>query len=317
MKRPRSAVVLAAAMLCAATAIPAAAQSLFTSWFSPSTGGYTQTKYPVVLVHGILGFDTFVGLEYFWGIPGALRSGGADVITIQVSAMNSTQVRGEQLLKALQKLQATKGYTKFNLIGHSHGGPTSRYVAGVAPHMVASVTSIGSPHAGSVTADTLQAAGLLPFGGPLFTAFAQVIGLLSGNDGLPQDGYAGLYAQTSAGAAAFTSRFPQGKPTYACGTGPELVGGVRYYSYGGASVVTNLFDFGDPVLAATSVPFGFARNDGVVSPCSSRWGTVIRSDMPWNHMDQVNGFFGLRSFFAPDPPTVYRTHVNRLKSAGL
>lgn len=311
MKRRSSGLVLAAAMLCATAITPQAhAQST-----------YTQTRYPVVLVHGLFGFDTLLGVEYFYGIPSALRAGGANVIVVQVSAANSTEVRGEQLLKALQRLQANSGYTKFNLIGHSHGGPTARYVAGVAPEMVASVTTIGSPHAGSAAADAIfkvaGATGTTMLVGALTTTFMQVLGVLSNDGGLPQNGIAGGWAQTTAGAAEFTARFPQGKPTSSCGTGPELVRGVRYYSYGGSSVRTNFFDPTDIALSLTAIPFGSTRNDGLASSCSSRWGTVIRADMPWNHLDQANQAFGMRSFFAPDPPSVYRSHVNRLRSAGL
>jgi triacylglycerol lipase len=311
MKRHSSSLVLAAALLSGAVVTPTAS----------ATGTYTQTRYPVVLVHGLFGFDSLLGVEYFYGIPSALREGGAKVIVIQVSAANSTEVRGEQLLKALQQLQATQGYQKFNLIGHSHGGPTARYVAAVAPQMIASVTTIGSPNAGSATADAIfkvgGVTGTTSVLGALATSFAQLIGLLSSSGGLTENGVAGGWSQTTSGAAAFNARFPQGRPTSACGVGPELVGGVRYYSYGGASVYTNLLDPSDALLGTTSVPFGFVRNDGLASSCSSRWGTVIRADMPWNHLDQVNQAFGLRSVFAPDPPTVYRTHVNRLKSAGL
>ena len=48
--------------------------------------GYTQTKYPIVLVHGLFGFDNIGPVEYFYGIPEALRSGGAQVFVSQVSA---------------------------------------------------------------------------------------------------------------------------------------------------------------------------------------------------------------------------------------
>lgn len=41
-----------------------------------SATGYTQTRYPIVLVHGLFGFDSLGPLEYFYGVPGALRSGG-------------------------------------------------------------------------------------------------------------------------------------------------------------------------------------------------------------------------------------------------
>ena len=44
-------------------------------------------------VHGLFGFDSLFGVDYFYGIPAALRQDGA-----QVSAANSTEVRGEQLL---------------------------------------------------------------------------------------------------------------------------------------------------------------------------------------------------------------------------
>jgi triacylglycerol lipase len=311
MKRRSTGLVLAAVLACAGAVAPAAR----------AADTYTQTRYPVVLVHGLFGFSSLAGVEYFYGIPSALRAGGANVIVVQVSAANSTEVRGEQLLKTLQQLRATYGYQKFNLIGHSHGGPTTRYVAGVAPQWVASVTTIGGPHAGSATADALfqvaGATGTTPIVGGLLTAFAQTIGLLSNDGGLPQDSLAGGRSQTTAYAAAFSARFPQGKPTSACGVGPESVNGVRYYSYGGAQVLTNPFDVTDAALAVSAVPLGFTPNDGLVSSCSSRWGNVIRADMPWNHLDEVNQAFGLRSVFAPDPPTVYRTHVNRLKSAGL
>ncbi len=34
--------------------------------------GYTQTRYPIVLVHGLFGFDKLLGVDYFYGIPQAL-----------------------------------------------------------------------------------------------------------------------------------------------------------------------------------------------------------------------------------------------------
>ena len=46
-------------------------------WFGSS--GYTQTKYPIVLGHGMLGFDSILGIDYWYGIPAALRRDGASV----------------------------------------------------------------------------------------------------------------------------------------------------------------------------------------------------------------------------------------------
>eukprot|EP01034_Spumella_vulgaris_P001959 gene1959-2559_t len=124
--------------------------------------GTTQTRYPIVLVHGLFGFDSALGVDYFYGIPDALRQGGAKVYVAQVSAANSTEVRGEQLLAQVKTILALTGAPKVNLVGHSHGGPTTRYVAGVAPQLVASVTSIGGVNRGSRVADILR--GVAPAG---------------------------------------------------------------------------------------------------------------------------------------------------------
>lgn len=282
---------------------------------------YTQTRYPIVLVHGLLGFDALGPVQYFYGIPSELRRSGAVVHTASVSQSNSTEVRGEQLLRELQGLKARYGYTKFNLIGHSHGGSTSRYVAAVAPGLVASVTTVGTPHKGSKVADAV--AGITNFTGTtgavaaLVNGLSSVIAYLSGSGANPQNALGSLQSLSTAGAADFNRRFPQGAPTTACGQGPEVVNGVRYYSMGGTSVLTNVLDVSDGFLGAASVFFGFEQNDGLVSQCSSHWGKVLRDDYNWNHMDEVNHVFGLRSLFSSDPVSVYRTQANRLKSLGL
>lgn len=283
---------------------------------------YTQTRHPLVLVHGLLGFDSVLGIvDYFYGIPADLRSGGARVYIVNVSSSNSTELRGEQLVLELQTLRALYGHQKFNLIGHSHGGPTARYAASVRPDLVASVTSIGSPHTGSKVADGI--ATVAPPGSPqaalvagLVNAVSALLEFLSGDDD-PQDSLAALVSLSSTGAAAFNAVHPQGRPTSACGQGAAVVGGVRYYSMGGTSVLTNFLDLSDPMLGAGALFFGFEQNDGLVGQCSSHWGVVLRSSYPWNHLDQVNQLFGLRGLFAPSPGSVYRAHANRLKNLGL
>ena len=59
--------------------------------YSASITGYTATKYPIVLVHGLFGFDTLAGVDYFYGIPESLTKDGATVYVAQVSAANSTE----------------------------------------------------------------------------------------------------------------------------------------------------------------------------------------------------------------------------------
>ena len=309
----------AAACTVALTVTLALSLSTFTATQAADT--YAQTKYPVVLVHGLLGFDAIGPINYFYGVPGALRNSGATVFTPNVSQSNSTELRGEQLLLQLRSLKAQYGYTKFNLVGHSHGGNTARYVAAVAPELVASVTSVGTPHAGSKTADGIKnfadAAHVTGLAVAVVDGLSNLIAYLSGSSGNPQSSFAALQSLSTSGAADFNRRFPQGAPTTACGQGAELVNGVRYHSYGGTSVLTNAFDVSDVVLGAGALFFGFEQNDGVVGQCSSHWGKVIRDDYPWNHLDEVNQAFGLRGLFSPDPVAMYRAQANRLKTLGL
>jgi triacylglycerol lipase len=303
--------LLAVWMLCGAcVCVPAQAQT-----------AYTQTYYPIVLVHGLFGFEALGPVDYFWRVPDALRASGATVYTAAVSQANNSVVRGEQLLRELETIKARTGAQKFNLIGHSHGGHTIRYVAAVRPDLVASVTTVGTPHQGSKTSDGIKAivtaTGLTGIAAEIANSLASLIGFLSGNPGKPQDSLAAMLELTTAGAADFNRRFPQGGPSTRCGSGPAAVNGVRYFSVGGTSVLTNILDISDGSLALTSTFFGFEQNDGLVSQCSSRWGTVLRDDYPWNHGDEVNQVFGLRGLFAPDPVGFYRTQANRLKNLGL
>jgi triacylglycerol lipase len=302
---------LALACLATAAALPLSAQA----------DTYTQTRHPIVLVHGLFGFDAVGPINYWYGIPSALRSGGAKVYVPQQSAANASEVRGEQLLTELRRLRAAYGHQKFNLIGHSHGGHTIRYVAAVAPDLVASVTTVGTPHLGSPVADVIRAGtgvtGTTATVSALVNGFASVISLLSGSPGLPQNSEAAMISLTTQGSAAFNQRFPQGRPTSHCGQGPASVNGVRYYSASGTSVITNVLDPLDGFLGLSSLAFWGQANDGLVGRCSSRWGTVLRDDYPWNHLDEVNQSFGLRGLFTPDPVAFYRTQANRLKQAGL
>jgi triacylglycerol lipase len=303
--------------------LAAAALALCAAWPVASRAtDYAQTKYPIVLVHGLFGFDNIGPLEYFYGIPEDLRANGAQVFVSQVSAANSTEVRGEQLLAYVKQVLAVTGAQKVNLIGHSHGGPTVRYVASVAPGLVASVTSVGGPNKGAALADDIQ--GVAPPGSiseallaTVVNAFASVIAIASGDPGQPQDSDAALNSLTTAGMAAFNAAHPEGVPTTDCGQGAAIVNGVRYYSWSGAQPYTNLFDPVDPALALTALAYGSTKNDGLVSTCSSHLGQVIRDDYAMNHLDEVNQTAGIVNWFEVNPKTLYRQQANRLKNAGL
>jgi triacylglycerol lipase len=302
------------ALLAVTTPPPAAALCLFNCT-------YTKTKYPIVLEHGLGGFDELFGVyDYWFGIPEALRDGGATVFVTEVSQLNSTEARGEQLIDQIEQIVAITGKAKVNLIGHSHGGLDVRYAAAARPDLVASVTSVGSPHKGAQLADFLRAnvqsgsfteAVIAYFANSLGT----VLGLLTGNSN-PSNAIAALDSLTAAGLAQFNATYPQGVPTSACGNGAAIVNGIRYYSWSGTGILTNAFDISDPAMALTSLFYSEA-NDGLVGRCSSHLGTVVRDNYFHNHLDEVNQIIGLVSIFESNPTSVFRTHANRLKNAGL
>jgi triacylglycerol lipase len=243
------------------------------------------------------------------------------VYVTHVPAFNSTEARGEELLKQVEDIVARTGKKKVNLIGHSHGGLNARYVAAVRPDLIASVTTVGTPHKGSDVADYVRA----HVNGGSFTedvlkffadSLGTVLALLSGHTDLTQDSISALESLTTAGTATFNSKYPAGMPTTACGQGPAQQNGMRFYSWGGTRQLTNIADVGDPSLKLTSFFFG-GKNDGLVGQCSSHLGTVIRDDFNMNHLDEVNQLLGLTDLFATNPKTVFRAHANRLQNDGL
>lgn len=283
-------------------------------WWNSKPANYADTRYPVVLVHGMFGFDSLIGVDYFYGISEDLRKNGADVYTTQVPALDSTIARGEALLPQVEAIAAVHG--KVNLIGHSHGGPTARYVARVRPDLVASVTSVGSPHKGSAVADLIVGSPASGFADTLANALGGLIDLIS-QGGFDQNGQASLQSLSTQGSAEFNNFAPAGIPTSACGTGASSANGVRFYSWGGTGVLTNLLDPSDALLGTTSLAFGSSQNDGMVERCSNHFGKIIRDNYFMNHLDEVNQALGLHSLFETDPKAVYKQHANRLKNAGL
>ncbi|AUH50780.1 lipase [Chromobacterium sp. ATCC 53434] len=306
----RSALLIAMLLLPVASAL------------ASTNGGYTQTRYPIVLVHGLFGFGQVLGVDYFYQVPAALKADGAQVFVAEVSATDSNEVRGEQLLQQVRQILAITGAQKVNLIGHSQGAPTARYVAGVRPDLVASVTTVGGVNKGSVVADIVR--GVAPPGSVSETvaaavagAFVKVLAFFSGTSNLPQQPIGALNSLTTAGSRAFNAKFPAGVPTSACGEGDYAANGVRYYSWTGAATTTNVLDPLTVPMGVLGLAFGSTPSDGLVAVCSAHLGQVIRDDYKMNHVNEINQSFGLVSLFEVSPVTLYRQQANRLKNAGL
>lgn len=286
-----------------------------------------QTKNPIVLVPGIFAFDTIATIDYWYKIPQALQSQGARVYVPKINAFNSSTKRGEELIAQLENIRASSGGTikKFNLIGHSQGGMTTRYVMNARPDLVASVTTLHTPHKGAPMADVVT--GVAPSGtltGMTFDAFANTVGnlvnQLSNNPRSRSDIRAMLAEFNKTGAASFNSQYPAGVPTTSCGTGAASVTlnghPIKLYSWSGTSKLTNALDASDALFGVTAL-VASESNDGVTGRCSSHFGTVLRDNYNMNHLDANNHILGLVSLFEANPKTLLVNHASRLKNAGL
>ncbi|AOJ15391.1 esterase/lipase family protein [Burkholderia vietnamiensis] len=356
--------VMAGAAACAMSAVPFAAatavMALTTTRAAVAatapTDTYAATRYPLVFVHGINGNEKIGGaIDQWYGIRGDLQQHGASVYVANLSAFQSDDGpngRGEQLLAYVKRVLAASGATRVNLVGHSQGGLTSRYVAAVAPELVASVTTIGTPHRGSEFADFVQRVLAYDPTGMSSSVIAKFVNLMafltSTNFNLKQDALAALKTLTTSQAAIYNVNYPSaglGAPG-SCKTGAatETIGGHTHllYSWTGTAIrpvfslsgVTLAKDVSTiplidraykddsttlPLLATGTVMInrGSGRNDGLVSKCSALYGQVLSTRYKWNHVDETNQTLGVHGAFAEDPVAVIRTHANRLKLAGV
>lgn len=289
-------------------------------------------RYPLVLVPGLLGFIRLLGYSYWFGIIAALRRQGARVFPVLVSAVHSSEVRGEQLLERIAQILKETGADKVHLIGHSQGALTARYAAALKPEWVASVTSVAGPNHGSELADFLQRkAAHGSWRERLLAAVLRGVArcmawLETGYKGprLPVDVAAAQQSLTTEGVAAFNRQFPQGLPDTWGGEGAAEVNGVRYYSWSG-TLQPGITDrggnrFDGPNRACRIFARTFRREaghcDGMVGRYSSHLGTVIGDDFPLDHFDIVNQTFGLVGKGA-DPVGLFVAHARRLHDAGL
>ena len=285
-----------------------------------ANASYTQTRYPIVLVPGAILFNVPVqGWTFWYGIVEALQAGGAQVFITSLPMGNEVK-RGEALRAQVAKVMALTGAAKVNLFGYSQGGQTARYLAHVAPDWVASVTTIATPNQGTPVAAFIGMEDERP---PLGAAKRLLRSVLFGVSQIttlsPPDRQSfdeAVAALSVPGAKAFNAAYPRGLPTAACGQGPAVAHGQRFYSWGGVGHLTNPLDFSDAIFLMTAAQFRLP-NDGMVDRCSSHFGQVIRDDYPQNHFDAINQMFGLAAWRGANPKVIYRSHANRLKNAGL
>ena len=117
--------------------------------------GRVGPRHPVVLLHGLLGFDELaIGparVAYFRGLTERIQRVGADVHRPRVARTAAVAVRARQLVRRIEQLSAKR----VNIIAHSMGGLDARYAIAKLglSERVASLVTIATPHRGTPLAD--------------------------------------------------------------------------------------------------------------------------------------------------------------------
>jgi triacylglycerol lipase len=239
---------------------------------------------PVVLAHGILGFDELglgpARVSYFRGIVQRLESQGAQVICARVPPLAPIHVRAERLAEIIRSAVQSFGAPRVNLVAHSMGGLDARYAIsrlGLGDR-VASLITIGTPHHGTPIAD---------FGADLLRRLKLDSALL------PLFDVQALRDLTTTRMHAFNREV-------------RNVPDVRYLSIvARATRVHPLLTLAHGFLRRTA-----GENDGLVPARSQRWGTVLR-EIEADHWSQIGWSGGF------DAITLYDEILQELRALGL
>jgi triacylglycerol lipase len=216
-----------------------------------------RLRHPVVLAHGMLGFDEIAVAgrrhRYFRKITDGLRTLGTQFHTPRVPATAPVAERAEQLRALVNQLPDER----VNVIAHSMGGLDARYAIsklGLADR-VASLVTIGTPHFGTPLADV--GAGLVP--GTVSRALARLVDVRA------------LHDLTTDALDRFNRDVPDAP-------------GVAYCSVVARSTLAKT----NPLLwpSHTFLTARAGANDGLVPAASQGWGKVMR-EIEADHWAQI------------------------------
>lgn len=251
-----------------------------------------KLRSPIVLVHGLLGFDRLklAGLtlaHYFAGIPELLRTAGNRVLVPGLTPTAGVAVRAQELKDFLERESPGE---PAHLIAHSMGGLDSRYLISClgGEDRVLSLTTLGTPHRGTAFADwgIRRLERLLK---PIFRFF-----------GIPGQAF---YDLTTSACRSFNERAPDS---------PR----VRYFSVAGQHD-------GHFLCPEWLLPYGIVHkaegpNDGLVSTVSATYGESVEV---WegDHLSLVNWLhpFARNRGFWRDPAARYAPLIRRLADEGF
>ncbi|MCR5816751.1 MAG: hypothetical protein K6F91_07700 [Ruminococcus sp.] len=213
--------------------------------------------YPILLIHG-MGFRDS-RLAGYWGrVPKMLRKMGFEVYFGGQDSNGTAETNGAAIAERIKEITRKTGCGKLNIIAHSKGGMDARFAIstlGMGKY-VATLTTLSTPHHGSVTVDKLLKAPdiLVRFIAKCSDLWLKILG-----DKHP-DAYKVFHLFTTAGAEDFNRRNPDCE-------------GVCYRSYAFVmkSAVSDLFMW-IPYLVVKHFE---GENDGLLAPRAVKWGEFM------------------------------------------
>ncbi|MGI8735570.1 MAG: esterase/lipase family protein [Pyrinomonadaceae bacterium] len=266
----------------------------------------SNNKLPIVLAHGIARFDVLLEIlkdklklpetrlaehfHYFKGIKPHLEANGFTVFHPNQDFAGSVELRSGQLKLRVDEALAQTRAPRVHIIAHSMGGLDARHMIvdlGMADK-VASLTTIGTPHRGTILADHL-----LSHGGALLRDVLQRVINVKGTTDL-----------TIASCEQFNRRAED----------QEARNDVAYQAYASSEDFRRVFA---PLIPSWLFIRDHAgRNDGLVPFDSQQWTQelvasdgrrkpVVQKEFPFeaDHLNQVGWWdpqeaaFGLKSLF--------------------
>lgn len=256
----------------------------------------------IVLSHGIFGFASFHGIDYFNGVRDHLnaRFPGLRILVTQVAPDGTIEVRGTELGLQIQKELGPGGALDSNepvhIIAHSMGGLDARYL--LSPDndenmaaRITSLTTIGTPHKGSPIADlVIRLEDPLNIGDEE-TLLARALRAALAHARIE---VGGLRSITTEGTRDFNARFRDNDST-------------KKFSVAGVGRGRTVLGIHLDTCAALRLPYRFLKdntgedNDGLVTLGSATWGDGPEL-WPADHADEIghdidHGFQALPSNF--------------------
>jgi triacylglycerol lipase len=228
---------------------------------------------PVILAHGIFRFDVLrvflrdhgepdIGLHYFNGIKDFLNANGVHAEESDVSFAGSVTLRARQLAKKVKEVLDRTKAPQVDIIAHSMGGLDARKMIvdeGMADK-VRVLTTIGTPHHGTSSADLLAT-----IGGRI--AIAAVKNLID---------FEGFSDLTTAACRAFNRR----------ANDSEAASRVRYRTVVATESLARTIPLLQPTWIQIQTEEG--ESDGIVPTISQRWTNKLISASHSNPVETLD-----------------------------